>query len=447
MAQHLNIIGAGLTGSLLSIYLAKRGYSIDIYEKRSDMRLTKVEAGRSINLALSSRGLCALQEVGIAESVLEYAVKMPGRMLHAQDESLRYVPYGKNENEYINSISRSGLNIALLNLAEAFPNIRIHFNHTLEKVSLQTGQSWLRNRLNNEMVAIEAAATFGTDGAGSVIRNAMQAEMKDFSENSQLIAHGYKELNIPPNAQGEFQIAQNALHIWPRGEYMLIALPNLDASFTCTLFLPNEGSLSFESLKNEQIVRDFFQTQFPDTLKLIPTLVEDFLQNPLGTLGTIRCSPWNYQGKFVLLGDAAHAILPFYGQGMNASFEDCILLNNLIDTHEGEWEAIFSAFSTLRKPNADAIAKLAEENFYEMRDGTAKPEFLLARQLEGILENTYPDYHSKYSMVTFHPEIPYSEAHRLGNKQNNYLLSMCENRENIDHLVIEDVYTALRLLR
>jgi len=444
MSSSINIIGAGLTGSLLAIYLAKRGYTVEVYEKRGDMRQTVVEAGRSINLALSSRGIGALEQAGIAEEVLQYAIPMQGRMLHAIQGALTYVPYGKDASEHINSISRSGLNIALLNLAESFANVHLHFSHTLTKADLAEGKSYFQTA-QGETVEAEAAHTFGTDGAGSVIRQAMEI-LPEFQQSTEFLPHGYKELTIPANALGAFQMECNALHIWPRGTYMLIGLPNLDGSFTCTLFFPMHGENSFDTLKTPEQVSTFFKQVFPDTLALMPDLVHDFQHNPVGLLGTVRCFPWHYGDKFLLLGDAAHAIVPFYGQGMNASFEDCVALMANLEEAEGDWGKTFEAFDKARKPDTDAIASLAVENFYEMRDGTAHPAFLRMRQLESLLEAQYPDYHSKYSMVTFHPEIPYSIAQQRGNAQNAYLLALCEKHEDVLEINTTDVYQALKKL-
>ncbi len=442
--RSINIIGAGLTGSLLAIFLAKRGYNIHVYEKRADMRKAKVAAGRSINLALSSRGIRALEQAGIAQEVLAYAIPMHGRMLHSVQGALTYVPYGKDQTEHINSISRSGLNIALLDLAESFENIKLHFGYALEEVDLEKGVSYLRTTSSETLVEAQAAHTFGTDGAGSVIRQAMEA-LPAFAQSSEFLAHGYKELTIPALAEGGFQIEKNALHIWPRGTYMLIALPNLDGSFTCTLFFPMEGKDSFDTLKTAEEIKAFFEKVFPDTIKLIPNLIHEFQQNPVGMLGTVKCFPWHFADKFLLLGDAAHAIVPFYGQGMNASFEDCLELLPCLEARE-DWVTAFEDFGKNRKPNADAIADLAVENFYEMRDGTAQPAFLRMRQLESLLEAQYPSYLSKYAMVTFHPEVPYSVAKKRGNAQNAHLLALCEAHENVLELSLEKVYEDLKKL-
>jgi kynurenine 3-monooxygenase len=447
MQKNINIIGAGLTGSLLAIFLAKRGHTVHVYEKRADMRKTTVEAGRSINLALSSRGIRALEQAGIAQEVLQHAIQMSGRMLHATNGSLTYVPYGKNQTEHINSISRGGLNMALLDLAETFPNIHLHFSHALKHVDLEKGISYLKllganNIEQGEIIESRAEHTFGTDGAGSIIRQAMEKAEK-FTHSTDFLEHGYKELTIPPTAEGGFRMERNALHIWPRGTYMLIALPNLDGSFTCTLFFPNHGENSFDTLKTPEQIQQFFQNTFPDTIALIPNLIYEFQHNPVGLLGTVRCYPWHYKDTFLLLGDAAHAVVPFYGQGMNASFEDCLELMPLLEGQE-KWNEAFELFSKTRKPNADAIADLAIENFYEMRDGTAKPAFLRMRQLESLLEAQYPDYLSKYAMVTFHPEVPYSVAKKRGNIQNDYLLALCEEHEDVLSINVAEVYKILQ---
>ncbi len=466
--KKLTIFGAGLSGSLLAIFLAKKGYEIEIFEKRNDMRLAQVERGRSINLALSARGIKGLQKAGIAEEMLAHAIPMYGRMLHDIQGNLMQVPYGKNKTEYINSVSRSGLNIALLNLCDTFPNIQIKFGYELIDADLKTEIYTIKYQ--NETFTTQIPHAIGTDGAGSVLRKALKEvlgnEGKIFEENIEFLEHGYKELHINPKAPKsplttkggtntriednnlEFSMEKNALHIWPRGSYMLIALPNLDGSFTCTLFFPNKGENSFEELKTKEQITHFFEEKFKDTLTLIPDLAEQFLHNPVGNLGTVRCSPWNYEDKLLLLGDAAHAIVPFYGQGMNCAFEDCVFLDEFLEKNNHNLTKTFSEFFEYRKPNADAIAELALENFYEMRDKTAIPAFLKKRQLEHKLENTFPDYHSKYSLVTFHPETPYTEAHRLGNQQDNFLMMLCEEPdEDINSFDLEKIYNALAKLR
>lgn len=446
--KKITLFGAGLSGSLLAIFLAKKGYEVTIFEKRADMRHAKVERGRSINLALSARGIRGLEKAGIAQEVLTQAIPMYGRMLHDTQGNLMEVPYGKNKTEYINSVSRTGLNIALLNLCDTFANIKIRFEHELISADLRTQEYTFKHKEQDFTQIIPHA--IGTDGAGSVLRKALKKVLEDengvldeqsdknFKESITFLEHGYKELTILPNENAKtekerFLMEKNALHIWPRGSYMLIALANLDGSFTCTLFFPNHGENSFEELNTKEKINAFFEAKFKDTLTLIPDLAEQFLRNPVGNLGTVRCSPWFYKDRLLLLGDSAHAIVPFYGQGMNCAFEDCIFLDEFLqknteNNHNNEktnLEKTFEDFFAYRKPNADAIAELALENFYEMRDKTANPAFLRKRQLEHKLENMFEDYHSKYSLVTFHPEIPYTEAHRLGNAQDEFLISLC----------------------
>lgn len=437
--QTITIIGAGLAGSLLSIYMAKKGFKVQVYEKRGDMRKAEVEAGRSINLALSHRGIKALKELGIETEILQSAIPMKGRMLHDLEGNTRFVPYGKNDNEYINSISRSGLNMALMDIAETYENVSFYFNYSCQEIDFEPNTILFENGEK-----IKTDIIIGADGAGSAVRKAME-DFAKHKTNIDFLAHGYKELRIPPKNESGFHIEKNALHIWPRGTYMLIALPNLDGSFTCTLFLPNKGELSFESLDTDEKVQNFFETQFADALPYLPNLLEEFKNNPVGLLGTVKTYPWSLADKATLVGDAAHAIVPFYGQGMNASFEDCIVLNECFEKYAQEgWESIFSHYQEARKINGDAIADLAIENFYEMRDGVAEPAFLLKRELENILENQFPDYHSKYSMVTFHPEIPYSLAQKKGNEQNEFLLEICRKVENIEELNPEEVYQKLK---
>ncbi len=448
MENKITIIGAGLAGSLLAIILAKKGFEVEVFEKRKDMRTQKVEAGRSINLALSHRGLKGLERAGIGQEILQEAIPMYGRMLHAVNGNLIAVPYGKNKSEFINSISRGGLNIALLNLAEKFENIHINFAHELTEADLDSQTYTFEDKNNQTTKKYHAKKVLAADGAGSLLRNAIKNKIK-FEENIDFLLHGYKELHIPAAENNQFQIEKNALHIWPRGQYMLIALPNLDGSFTCTLFFPNHGENSFDTLNTDEKIKDFFEKNFADTMILIPNLVQEFQKNPVGMLGTVRCSPWNFEDKILLLGDAAHAIVPFYGQGMNCAFEDCVFLDDLIDTYyqkndADSWLKVCEKFNDFRPKEANAIADLALENFYEMRDGTAEPAFLRKRELENILENKYNEYHSKYSLVTFHPEVPYSEAHQRGNFQDNFLLELCRKNENIKDINIEEIYQALK---
>lgn len=436
---HITLIGAGLAGSLLAILLAQKGLKVDVYEKRPDPRKQNLGGGRSINLALSARGIRALQKAGIGEEILQEAIPMRGRMLHNLGQDLQYVPYGKNDKEYINSISRSGLNARLITLADAYPEVSFYFNQECQAID------WENKQIQFADKSVHFERIIGSDGAGSVLRKNL-SQVLDLQESTDFLSHGYKELSIPPNKAGGFQLEKEALHIWPRNTYMLIALPNLDGSFTCTLFLENEGNLSFASLANNpSAVQSFFEEQFPDALALMPNLAEEFAQNPVGLLGTVRCAPWHYQDQALLLGDAAHAIVPFYGQGMNASFEDCLVLIECLEELGNDWQQVFAEYEKRRKINADAIADLAIENFYEMREQVNDPTFLKKRQLEHLLENQYPDYHSKYSLVTFNPEISYQEARLRGNQQNDILLKICEqNQKPVESYDLAEIYALIR---
>jgi kynurenine 3-monooxygenase len=415
MKKQVSIIGAGLVGSLLSIYLAKRGYTVSIYERRSDMRKEKMKAGRSINLALSDRGIKALEEVGIMNEIRTIAIPMHGRQMHNADGSMAYQPYGA-EGQSINSVSRAELNKKLMDLAEA-NGVAIHFNHKCLSID------WKKKELHfetgdNGSKPVNTDLIFGSDGAYSAARLTHQLQHDRFQYNQHYIDFGYKELTIPAGADGTFQMEKHALHIWPRGNYMLIALPNIDGSFTCTLFFPFDGDPSFATLDTPEKVTQFFNTTFGDAAALIPTLEQDFLNNPTSSLVTVKCFPWIREDAFALIGDAAHAIVPFFGQGMNCGFEDCSVLNGLIDGYNDDWEKILPAYQALRKPDADAIADLALNNFTEMRDKVADPKFLLQKKIEAAFSKKHPGkWTPAYSMVTFRPDIRYSEALVRGQKQ------------------------------
>ncbi len=445
--QKVIIIGAGLSGSLFAIYLAKKGIEADVYESRGDMRTIEMSAGRSINLALSDRGIAALREVGRDEYMLAEAVPMFGRMVHAIDGRTKLLPYSGRKGEYINSISRAGLNIALMNEAEKSAGVKFHFNQKCVGFDCNSGEALVENEKMSERKTVKGDTLIATDGAGSVVRNAMLhggVERVNFSQ--QFLEHGYKELHIPSDEKGNFLMEKNALHIWARHQFMMIALPNFDGSFTCTLFLAHTGENSFEQLADEKSLLDFFQTNFADAIPLMPTLAEDFFTNPVGNLGTIKCFPWNVGGKSLLLGDSAHAVVPFYGQGMNCAFEDCRVLNNLIEKHGADWERVFTEYGVLRKENTDAIADMAEENFYEMRDAVANPVFVRKRELETKLEQTFPDYFSKYSMVTFREDVPYAVAKRKGNAQDKLLMEICSNVEKVSEIDLNEVIEKVKVL-
>jgi kynurenine 3-monooxygenase len=455
-SEKVTIIGAGLAGSLLAIYLAKRGIGVDVYEARSDMRLSELSAGRSINLALSDRGIAALKEVGMDEYMLREAVPMYGRLVHAVDGSTKLLPYSGREGEYINSVSRSGLNIALINEAERYPECEFHFNSKCVDFDCATGEALLLDEETNEFT-VKGDTLIATDGAGSAVRRAMMnGGIPRFNYSQDFLEHGYKELSIPPLEDGGFRMEKNALHIWARHAFMMIALPNFDGSYTCTLFLAHKGANSFESIDSGTYGREreepdasaalasFFEDHFADAIPLIEDLQEEYFGNPTGDLGTVKCLPWNARGKALLLGDSAHAVVPFYGQGMNASFEDCRVLNELIGTAGTDWETVFERYTELRKENTDAIADMAVENFYEMRDAVADPVFLRKRELETKLEQNYPEYFSKYSMVTFREDLPYSVAMKRGNAQDHLLMELCRDVEDVTSLDTASVLERLK---
>ncbi|WP_246343527.1 FAD-dependent oxidoreductase [Adhaeribacter radiodurans] len=421
----VTIMGAGLVGSLLSLYLAKHNYKVDIYERRNDLRQNYREYGRSINLALSDRGWKALEGVGIADEIRKVAIPMYGRMMHDLQGQLSYQPYGK-DNQAIYSVSRGGLNVTLMDLVDQNPNINLHFNQQCLQADLVAGELEMLDTQNQEKHTIKTQRLFGADGAYSMVRYALQkTERYEYSQS--YLEYGYKELRIAPGPNGEWALEKNALHIWPRGSYMMIALPNLDGSFTGTLFFPYEGDVSFNSLQTEADLKDFFGKIFPDALPLMPDLVADFFENPTGSLVTIKCFPWSLGDKAVLLGDAAHAIVPFYGQGMNAGFEDCTVLNQLIDEHPDDWQTIFRMFQELRKPNTDAMAELAVQNFIEMRDLVANPRFLLRKKIEGKINAQFPDkWLPLYTMVTY-THLPYSVALETGQHQDKIMKKLMKH--------------------
>jgi kynurenine 3-monooxygenase len=412
-SQHIAIIGAGLVGSLQSIYLARRGYRVSVFERRADLRQENGNAGRSINLALSTRGIRALDEVGLGHELKQTAIPMYGRMMHDSAGKLSFLPYGK-EGQYINSISRSGLNAMLMDAAEK-SGVHFFFQHRCIRVELaETSATFQTDR--SDPVTKNFDLLIGADGAFSAVRSAMKITDR-FNYSQYYPEHGYKELHIPAGRNGEHRLEKNALHIWPRESFMMIALPNPDGSFTCTLFLPFEGAQSFASLGDEMRVNHFFQNFFPDAVSAMPGLIADFNSNPTSSLVTIKCFPW-VRNKTLLIGDAAHGIVPFYGQGMNAGFEDCRILDTLLDDHADDWPVVLDRFQATRKKDCDAIAELAFDNFVEMRDLVADPDFLLRKKIEAKLHELYPQrWIPLYGMVTFHDEIPYSQAYATGKKQ------------------------------
>jgi kynurenine 3-monooxygenase len=428
MSKSVTVIGAGLVGSLLSIYLAKRGYKVDVYERRADMRKNRMSAGKSINLALSDRGFRGLDGIGIGDEIRKIAIPMYGRFIHNLDGSTAFQPYGK-KGQAINSVSRGGINMKLMDLAEAQPNVSLKFEERCAHVDFKKGTTSFVNETTHKTGEVAADLIFGSDGAFSAARLSAMLSHDRFNYNQFYIEHGYKELHIPSGPNGEFLMEKNALHIWPRKNYMMIALPNLDGSFTCTLFFPFEGEESFSKLNTKEEVKEFFDRVFPDAVPLMPALVEDYMLNPTSSLVTVKCFPWTFDNKLALIGDAAHAIVPFYGQGMNAGFEDCVVLDELISKHKENWPAIFHEYELLRKPDGDAVADLALGNFIEMRDKTADPKFLLQKKIEAWFSEKHPDkWVPQYTMVTYRPDIRYSTALQKGTRQ-----------EKIMHEVMDEI--------
>jgi len=431
-AEKITLIGAGLNGPLLALGLVKRGFDVEIYERRPDMRRVKMSAGRSINLALSTRGIHALTEAGLWQGMRPIIIPMKGRMMHSTDSKLTFQAYGKDESEVINSISRAELNMALLDAAEA-QGVRIHFEQRCTGISFKKRQLSLREESSGKDRSAEYQVVIGCDGSASAIRGAM-LRLSRFNFSQEYLNYGYKELTIPAGTGGKHVLEVNALHIWPRGNYMLIALPNIDGTFACILFLPFEGADSFERLTTKTAVQDFFESRFPDAVRLMPDMAEHFFANPTGAMVTIKCSPWHVDGQALLLGDAAHAIVPFFGQGINCGFEDCTILLELLDRHGAGWEKTFREFEEARKINTDAIADMAIENFVEMRDRVGDRRFLLQKQVELALEAKYPrQFVPKYAMVTFH-RIPYATALQRGQVQERMLMELCDGIERVDDL-------------
>lgn len=447
--QKITVIGAGLCGSLLAIRLAQRGYQVELHEKRSDMRLEEMSAGRSINLALSARGLMALDRVGLKEEVLKHCIPMHGRMIHPIEGDPYLSPYSGREGDYINSVSRGGLNCMLLDQAEKLENVNLHFNSNCTSVDLENSIAEFKNALTGNQIEVESDITIGTDGAGSVVRKSMMGQTTKllFNYSQNFLRSGYKELSIRPTDTGGYKIEKNALHIWPRGKFMIIALPNMDGSFTLTMFHPFTGDAGFETLDDETLLTSFFERFYPDLLPHIPHYMEEYNTNAVGTLGTIKCYPWQAYGKSLIMGDAAHAVVPFYGQGMNASFEDVRVFDDVLeDLGDSNWEKVFEKFQDARVDNANAIADLAIDNFEEMQHKVNEPAFIKKRELERQLEQNYPEYYSKYSLVTFKPNLSYNSAMQLGRLQDQMLLAKCRKIENVNEIDQDQLIDELKQL-
>ena len=414
MKKNITIVGAGLAGSLCALYLTKRGHHVSIFERRNDLRSEIITAGKSINLALSKRGLTALKKVGVDADVMKIAIPMDKRIMHDDKGNLTEQLYG-NQGQAIYSVSRAQLNVLMMKLA-AKNGADLYFNEKCVEANLEQASVVFENTNTNQIKTVKSDLIIGADGAFSAVRKQM-VEQYDHEFNYNKIEHDYKELHIPAGKNETFLLDKNALHIWPRGEFMLIALANLDGSFTCTLFAPKKGEKSFEGLNSKSEVESYFSTIFPDFLNLVPDLYDQWIANPTSGLGIIKTYPWHINDTAVLIGDAAHATVPFYGQGMNASLEDCRMLDELLDKHGEDLKSCFSEYSITRKPNGDGLQDLSMQNFIVMRDNTADPAFLLQKEIEKKFSNLYPEkWIPLYSMVSF-TNIPYADAWEIGMKQ------------------------------
>ena len=424
----ITVVGAGLVGSLYAIYMAKRGYKVEIFERRNDMRKATVSAGRSINLALSDRGFKGLMGVGIDDEIRKIGIPMHGRIMHDVAGNLTFQQYG-SEDQSIYSVSRGDLNCKLMDLAEK-EGVKIHFEHKCTGVNLDEASAHFQ--YGNEKISVKGDLLVGTDGAYSEVRDAMQ-KTPWFNYSQYYIDYAYKELSIPPNEDGSHRLEVNALHIWPRKDFMLIALPNIDGSFTCTLFFPKSGALSFDSLDTIEKAESFFSEHFSDALAMMPHFREEYKANPAAGMVIVKCFPWTWKSSAMLIGDAAHAIVPFYGQGMNCGFEDCSIFSEIHDAHHNDWDLLLRNYEKSRKENADAIAELALRNFIEMRDRVAEPSFLLQKKIEAKFSKAYPEFWIPlYSMVTF-SHIPYNDALVAGDKQERIMQSIMK-KPNIEEI-------------
>ena len=440
------IVGAGLCGTLLAVRMAQRGFKVALYEKRWDMRKKEMDAGRSINLALSHRGLMALDRADLKETVLKGCIPMRGRMIHPLGAEPFLSPYSGRSSDYINSVSRPGLNMILLDAVEKYDNIDVKFDVPVVEVDLKAAKIKYIDKAGTTHYD-EGAIVIGTDGVGSAIRRSMMKYTSEllFNYSQDFLRHGYKELSISPADNGGWKLEKEVLHIWPRGDFMIIALPNLDGSFTLTMFHPYGTDIGFNHLDTKEKIASFFEEYYPTLLPYIPHYQEEYAQNPIGNLGTIKCYPWQAFGKGLIMGDASHAIVPFYGQGMNASLEDVRVFDEVMDKYGTDWDKVFSVFQDKRKANADAIADLAIDNFYEMRDHVDDVAFIRKRIIEMQLEEQFPDYYSKYSLVTFQPNLPYEEAMKRGRKQDKLLLEMCSH-DDFDKIPLAVYHQRLRAL-
>ena len=427
------IVGAGPAGSLLGIFLARRGVPVTVYERRPDMRRESISAGRSINLALADRGMHALERAGVLDAVRPLMIPMRGRMIHDEHGRTTLQRYGQNDSEVIHSVSRAELNKLLLTELERIASITVQFHHNCQGLDFRAGRLRLFDESNGRPKEVAAAPVIGADGASSAVRAAMHVDGRT-NASEEVLSHRYKELTIPAGPGGKHRMETNALHIWPRGGYMLIALPNIDGSFTVTLFLPAEGPESFATLTSRDAVQKFFSRRFADAQPLITDLSEEFFAHPTGVMVTVRAAPWKFADRALLIGDAAHAIVPFHGQGMNCAFEDCVALDAALDRYE-DWGRVFARVDRVRKPNADAIAQMALENYIEMRDSVRDPKFVLQKELSLRLEQRFPEqFIPRYSMVMFHHEIPYTLALERGRIQQEILDELTVKASDVDQI-------------
>ena len=425
------VVGAGLAGSLWAVYLSKAGYKVTIYERRSDIRLAEISAGKSINLALSTRGWKALDTVGVGDQIREIAIPMYGRTMHDLEGNLTYQPYGK-EGEAIYSVSRGGVNAKMMDIAEHDGGATIHYNHECIGADTKKGIVYLKNKKTGEELSAQADVVFAADGAFSAVRYHAFQKLDRFNFSQHFIEDGYREILLPAGGKGEYQLEKNALHIWPRGRFMMIALANEDGSFTCTLFMPHKGDAgAFDKLNSKEHVNEFFKTTFPDFYKMMPNIADAWEDHPLSSLGIMRSYPW-HDGKTALIGDAAHATVPFYGQGMNGAFEDCTVLYELMKQHNEDWDKVFEEYSLARKPDGDALQDLSLHNYHVMRDLVGDPAFLLQKKIEAKFSALYPDkWMPLYSQVTF-SDIRYSDAHKNGLLQDKIMKEVMASTENIE---------------
>ena len=431
-ADNKIVIGSGLAGPLLAIYLSQRDHTVDLYEKRDDLRITNISVGKSINLALSHRGIKALKAADVFDQIEPLLIPMKGRMVHLYNGEIEFQPYSIYSHEYINSVSRGALNKILMTRAEESGKVQIYFNHSLSEIDESTNELVFNNGNRN----LISDHIIGADGAGSVIRSYIDMKVPSPSYSDPL-GHDYKELHIAPGRDGNFQLDPNALHIWPREEFMLIALPNMDKSFTCTLFLPVNGSNSFDTLSESESVINFFSEHFGEVLPLLDNFPKIFFKNPTGKLATVYADEWQYNNQYCLTGDAAHAVVPFFGQGMNASFEDCEVLMKCLDEAHGNWDTVCEKYSLVRKTDGHAIAKMAIENYVEMRHLVTRKEFIQQKKISNILWKRFPDrFIPRYNMVSF-TSIPYSEVYKRGEIQDQIIRDI--NLENPDMNLAEEL--------